>query len=141
MLSVTSFNLRRKLYFCAVKKRFKIVAILCLIILYCLTISIYSGNVTINRVDYLAQSKSEFKAQKSSFSDFLIRTEKSGSTISVYRIVHHSTVKNQVNHYWCDTITAALDLSCHSSQNSFFSNPPIVNFRKCDLIFPFHYFW
>lgn len=128
------------MYFYAVIKQLKIIVIFCLSLLYCLIISTCNGNVTTNRFDYKTQSQQEFKAQNS-ISDFLIRTERSESVSSLNRTIPRTTFKNHVNHYWPNSIILELLLFCFSSRYSFFSDPPVVNFRKSDLIFPFHYFW
>jgi hypothetical protein len=131
---------KRKLYFYTVKNQFKIIALFGLSLLYCFIISMYSGNVTPNLFDYKTQSKTEFKSQNS-FTDFLIRTEQSESLSSLNRTIPRTNFKNQVNHYWTNSITSELLLFCFSSRYVFISDHPVVNFRKCDLIFPFHYFW
>jgi hypothetical protein len=123
-----------------VKNQLKIFLLLGLALLYCLTIGIYNRNASTYYIVYSTHSKSEFKSQNS-FPDLFFRTEQSESFVGLNRNIPRTTFKNQVNHLWSNSIDPGQLLLCFSTRCRFAPDPPVVNFRKYDLIFPFHYFW
>jgi len=129
-----------KLYFCTVKKRLQIFHFLGLLLLYFLTVGCYGGDALSYYTDFSTQSNSELKAQKG-YSDIFFRTEQTESYISLNRNVPRTSFKNQVNHFLSCTLASGLQLFAASLPYTCYPDHPILNFRKTDIIFPFHYFW
>lgn len=50
-------------------------------------------------------------------------------------------IKNSINGFWTIIKTTKHLFNIEINQNLFFSKNILINYKKTDLIFPFHYFW
>ena len=122
------------------KKLFKITAFLNLSILYCLFVSFSTGNDLNNNAEISKHPGSEYCSAEFS-SNLFCHTEQSESSISNYNNFHRTTLKNNFNQFSSGSIASEqLPLRSFSIYNFYSKNLPI-QFKKTDIIFPFHYFW
>ena len=125
-------------YICPVKNTGRYFGALLLTAIYCFAISFVSKSSL-----YASSPSGTFQEQKESFSPLTSVLLQHTATIAVSSSAHVSFegFKSGVEKLCIGSVTAEVFLQSEFSQYFVFSKNLLINSRKTDLIFPFHYFW
>lgn len=128
------------IYLCIMKNTIKILSAVVLIAIYCFAIN--TATKSINHSNFQHNSNS---TQEKYFSDlstkFFCHTSPPESLVENYNNQPNSSFKNPFNGLWVKIKTTEQLFKTTFSQYINFSINFLIQHRKTDIIFPFHYFW
>ena len=122
------------------KSSIKILSIVALTAIYCFAIGVVTKSLTYS--DFQSHSTTP---QEQYFSDFstklFCQTSQSESSVNNYNNLPVPSFKNPFSGLWAITKTTEQLFKTAFSQYTNISRNFLIQHRKSDIIFPFHYFW
>ena len=120
------------------KSRFFGVLLLVAIYSFAIGVSAHSNTFPSQQITSNSDSQSSYSPLKFIVSN---HTSQVGSTNSTVNTLPVKEFKNHVENLWALVNAFELRNKTESAQYTKFWSSLLINYRKTDLIFPFHYFW
>lgn len=142
-MSCTKINLFNKIivnYFCTVNNNIRILAATLLTVIYCFSIDTVTNTIAHYAVaDHLNTSQEKIISEFSS--KLFCHTTQSESSLNNLNNLPAPTFKNPSIEFGGVSIAAEQLFNSEFAQYTSCSGKILINYRKSDIIFPFHYFW
>jgi hypothetical protein len=119
---------------------FRFTSVAFLTAIYCFAIGVVTKSLTYS--DFKGNSTTSQEQYLSNFSTKLLcHTPQSESSVNNYNSPSASSFKNPFNGLWAICKTTEQLFETAFSQYTNISENFLIQHRKADIIFPFHYFW
>jgi hypothetical protein len=122
------------------KKNIRILSVIFLTVIYCFAIVAVANSLT-----HSDNPNNPISSQENIISDFSVKlfyqTSQSESSGNSFKNLPVLNFKNPFTGLWAIIKITEQFLETEFSQYKYFARNILINHRKSDIIFPFHYFW
>ena len=122
------------------KSNFRIINVAVLLVIYCFAI-VASNNSLINADFSGNKFSSQEKIISNSFEKLFCHTKHSETSFNNYNNLPGPGFENKLSGFYAFLKAREQLIESEFSQYTTFAEAVLINQRKSDLIFPFHYFW
>ena len=122
------------------KNHIKILSVIGLTAIYCIAIGAVNTSLIHSDISF-NKSSSQEKVISYLSEKFFLHTSHSESSIKDYNNLPAPNFKNQFSGIWAILKANEQLFGSEFSRYTIFTRTILINHRKSDIIFPFHYFW